>query len=134
MLLNLSTDVITFTFPHKFIFQTFSSFYRIKALHYYYIKFISDEKKLCAFVMNILCFKRFYRPWYAEVATPEPKDIVIVLDKSDSMKIDGKLNLTKKATYTLLKTFNPNDRVSLKKYYCIAMAYSILTFKYIYQI
>ncbi len=51
-----------------------------------------------------------------ETATPEPKDVIIVIDKSGSMGhiYQGKslMTLAKEAATTLVETLNPNDRVS----------------------
>ena len=51
------------------------------------------------------------RPWYVETVSPEPKDVVIVVDKSGSMA-NGLLDIAKEAAKTVLGTMNPKDRVS----------------------
>ncbi|XP_070571541.1 VWFA and cache domain-containing protein 1-like [Ptychodera flava] len=58
------------------------------------------------------------RPWYVETATPEPKNLVIVLQKSASMseRIDGDKTLMKvaiEAAITVLDTMNPSDRIGV---------------------
>ena len=52
-----------------------------------------------------------FRPWYVETATPEPKDVVLVIDTSGSM-ITALMNVAKEAAKTVLNTMNPRDRVS----------------------
>ena len=52
-----------------------------------------------------------FRPWYVETATPEPKDVVLVIDTSGSMGTNL-LNVAKEAAKTVLTTMNPRDRVS----------------------
>ena len=52
-----------------------------------------------------------YRPWYAEAATPNLKDVVLVIDKSGSMEEHGIMDLAKEAAKTVMLTLNPNDRV-----------------------
>ncbi|XP_070554595.1 VWFA and cache domain-containing protein 1-like [Ptychodera flava] len=58
-----------------------------------------------------------YRPWYVETATPEPKNVVIVIDKSSSMSIqhDGRtlMQIAKEAAITVVETMNPNDKVNV---------------------
>ena len=51
-----------------------------------------------------------YRPFYVETATPEAKDVVIVIDISGSMTGD-KLYIAKEAAKTVLDTLNPKDQV-----------------------
>ena len=52
-----------------------------------------------------------------EAATPNPKDLVLVLDRSGSMSSfhgDKQLmQIAKEAAATVLDTLNPNDRVKL---------------------
>ncbi len=52
------------------------------------------------------------RSWYKETASPVNKDIVIVFDKSNSMK-GSLMNQVKKAVVAVLESLGPNDRVSL---------------------
>ncbi|ELT90479.1 hypothetical protein CAPTEDRAFT_196424 [Capitella teleta] len=58
-----------------------------------------------------------FRPWYVEAATPEPKDVVVVIDISGSMKnLYQKrtlLDIAKEAADTVITTLNPNDRVGI---------------------
>ena len=51
-----------------------------------------------------------FRPFYVETATPEPKDVVLVIDRSGSMAGE-QLTLAKEAAKTVLRTMNPRDRV-----------------------
>ncbi len=63
------------------------------------------------------------RPWFVETASPTPKDIVLVMDKSDSMQkiavttADGIelpiLRLAIEAAKNVLSTLNANDRVRM---------------------
>ena len=52
-----------------------------------------------------------FRPFYVETATPEAKDVVLVMDTSWSMTGD-KLKVAKEAAITVLGTMNPKDQVS----------------------
>ncbi|CAH1777703.1 unnamed protein product [Owenia fusiformis] len=61
-----------------------------------------------------------FRPWYVESATPEPKDVVIVIDKSGSMshtvshsRSMSRLDVAKDAANSVLDTLNPSDRVAV---------------------
>ncbi|CAH1777706.1 unnamed protein product, partial [Owenia fusiformis] len=61
-----------------------------------------------------------FRPWYVESATPEPKDVVIVIDKSESMatvvphgRSMSRLDVAKDAAKSVLDTLNPLDRVAV---------------------
>ena len=51
-----------------------------------------------------------YRPYYVETATPEAKDVVLVIDISASMSGE-KLYIAKEAAKTVLDTMNPRDQV-----------------------
>ncbi|XP_078343118.1 VWFA and cache domain-containing protein 1-like [Oculina patagonica] len=53
-----------------------------------------------------------YRPFYVETATPEAKDVVLVIDTSQSM-IGDKLYNAKEAAKTVLDTLNPKDQVGI---------------------
>lgn len=55
-----------------------------------------------------------FRPWYVETATPEPKDVVLVIDRSGSM-VTALMDVAKEAAKTVLSTMNPRDRVSTSK-------------------
>jgi len=52
-----------------------------------------------------------FRPFSVETATPEPKDVVLVIDHSGSMN-PSRMTATKEAAKTVLNTMNPRDRVS----------------------
>ncbi len=54
-----------------------------------------------------------FRSWYKETASPVNKDIVIVFDKSNSMK-GSLMNQVKKAIVAVLESLGPNDRVSVQ--------------------
>ena len=58
------------------------------------------------------------RPFYVETATPKPKDVVLVLDTSGSMR-GSRLTIAKEAAKTFLSTMNPRDRVSRNKSLCV---------------
>ena len=47
-----------------------------------------------------------FRPFYVETATPEPKDFVLVIDHSDSMRGE-RLRVAKETAKTVLRTMNP---------------------------
>ena len=49
-----------------------------------------------------------------ETATPEPKDVVLVIDNSGLM-ITAVMNVAKEAEKTVLSTMNPKDGVSTIK-------------------
>ena len=53
-----------------------------------------------------------FRPFYVETATPEPKDVVLVIDTSGSMHGE-RIVVAKEAAKTVLSTMNPRDRVSI---------------------
>ena len=52
-----------------------------------------------------------YRPFYVETATPEAKDVVLVIDTSASM-VGEKMYIAKESAKTVLDTMNPKDQVS----------------------
>ena len=54
------------------------------------------------------------RPFYVEAATPEAKDVVLVIDSSASMT-GQKLTIVKKAAKTVLDSLNPKDQVGPQK-------------------
>ena len=51
-----------------------------------------------------------YRPFYVETATPEAKDVVLVIDSSVSMT-SKKFTIAKEAAKTVLSSLNPKDQV-----------------------
>ena len=51
-----------------------------------------------------------YRPFYVETATPEAKDVVLVIDSSASMT-GKKFTIAKEAAKTVLHSLNPKDQV-----------------------
>lgn len=56
-----------------------------------------------------------FRPFYVETATPEPKDVVLVIDHSGSMRGES-LRVAKEAAKTVLRTMNPRDRIGVVKF------------------
>ena len=54
-----------------------------------------------------------FRPFYVETVTPEPKDVVLVIDTSGSMS-GTRIIVAKEAAKTVLSTMNPRDRVSIQ--------------------
>ncbi|KAK2553968.1 VWFA and cache domain-containing protein 1 [Acropora cervicornis] len=56
-----------------------------------------------------------FRPFYVETATPEPKDVVLVIDHSGSMRGE-RLRVAKEAAKTVLRTMNPRDRIGVVKF------------------
>ena len=50
------------------------------------------------------------RPFYLETATPEAKDVVLMIDTSHSM-IGNKMKIAKEAAKTVLNITNPKDQV-----------------------
>lgn len=53
-----------------------------------------------------------FRPFYVETATPEAKDVVLVMDTSWSMNGE-KLKVAREAAKTVLDTMNPKDQVRI---------------------
>ncbi|XP_077994463.1 VWFA and cache domain-containing protein 1-like [Glandiceps talaboti] len=58
-----------------------------------------------------------FRPWYVETATPDPKNVVIVIDRSGSMDEDYEgrtlMHIAKDAATSVLGTMNPSDKVGI---------------------
>jgi len=67
---------------------------------------VFDDKEECD------KFDPRYRPYYVETATPEAKDVVLVIDISASMSGE-KLYIAKEAAKTVLDTMNPRDQVGV---------------------
>ncbi|KAI0210267.1 hypothetical protein LSAT2_005007 [Lamellibrachia satsuma] len=63
-----------------------------------------------------MCYIR-YRPFYVEVASPQPKDLVVVIDTSGSMRTTHKgrslMQIAIEAATTVVDTLGPNDRVGV---------------------
>ncbi|XP_068714497.1 VWFA and cache domain-containing protein 1-like [Montipora foliosa] len=53
-----------------------------------------------------------YRPFYVETATPEAKDVVLLIDTSASMT-GPKMYIAKEAANAVLDTMNPKDQVGI---------------------
>ena len=56
-----------------------------------------------------------FRSWYKETASPVNKDIVILFDKSNSMK-GSLIDQAKQAVIAVLESLGPNDRVIIHVY------------------
>ena len=65
-----------------------------------------------------------YRPFYVETATPEAKDVVLVIDTSSSM-IGVGIAVAVEAANTVLETMNPKDKAS---------AHKLLLLRYVYPV
>lgn len=106
---------------HRYLNDTFVDDMKQILLDHPFIKwqyFGSEEGVLInfpAFQLSDDCsrYDPRFRPWYVETATPEPKDVVLVIDTSGSM-IGNRIKVAKDAAVTVLKTMNPRDRVSVK--------------------
>ncbi|ELU16026.1 hypothetical protein CAPTEDRAFT_193019 [Capitella teleta] len=65
-----------------------------------------------------------FRPWYVEAATPESKDVVVVIDTSGSMSDSYSsrvlMDIAKEAANTVITTLNPNDRVGIVSFSDVA--------------
>ncbi|XP_065835518.1 VWFA and cache domain-containing protein 1-like [Oscarella lobularis] len=67
-----------------------------------------------------------FRPWYVSAAVPEPKDVVLVIDKSGSMTSPGRgssssrMDLAKEAAKTVLDSLSPDDRVGVVAFSTVA--------------
>lgn len=73
-----------------------------------------------------------FRPFYVETATPEPKDVVLVIDRSGSMS-GTRLKLAKEAAKTVLRTMNPRDRVGTQFFSCRLLT-KVRTYSGIYNL
>ena len=62
------------------------------------------------YIYNLKYFLSTSRPWYAEAAAQEPKDVVLVIDTSETLE-GASIALAKAAAIIVLETLNPNDRV-----------------------
>ena len=82
-----------------------------------YIYFASEEGVMTIFPAYddpVPCdsYDPRFRPFYVDNATPEAKDVVLVIDTSWSM-VGDKLAVAKQAAKTVLDTLNPKDQVCL---------------------
>ena len=57
------------------------------------------------YVYNQMCF----RPWYAEIATSTPKDVVLLIDRTTEQET---FDIAKDAAKIVIATLNPKDRVT----------------------
>jgi hypothetical protein len=53
------------------------------------------------------------RPWYVQALTTTPMDVVIILDKSGSMKLNNRMKTAIKAVNSILSMLRPYDRFSV---------------------
>ena len=70
-----------------------------------------------------------------ELASPRPKDLVVMVDKSGSMKVhhNGRslMDIAIDAATTVINTLNPNDRVSSSLFGHFVLPIIILCIVYI---
>ncbi|XP_068693104.1 VWFA and cache domain-containing protein 1-like [Montipora foliosa] len=83
--------------------------------------FASEEGMLASFpafedTADCRSYDPRFRPFYVETATPEPKDVVLVIDTSGSMSDGDRIDVAKAAAKTVLSTMNPRDRIALVKF------------------
>ncbi|XP_068714502.1 VWFA and cache domain-containing protein 1-like [Montipora foliosa] len=64
-----------------------------------------------------------FRPFYVETATPEAKDVVLVIDTSRSM-VGNTMKIAKEAAKTVLDTMNPKDQVGVVSFNDEASTYT----------
>ena len=50
-----------------------------------------------------------FRPWYAEIATSTPKDVVLLIDRTTDQET---FDIAKDAAKIVIATLNPKDRVT----------------------
>ena len=55
----------------------------------------------------------FHRPWYIASATPNPKDVVLVIKYNLFETDPAVIDIQFKAVNIILRTLNPKDRVSI---------------------
>ena len=53
------------------------------------------------------------RPWYVLASTPEPKDVIIILDTSASMTTSDRISKAREAAKAVLSTLSPRDFVTV---------------------
>ncbi|XP_077996293.1 VWFA and cache domain-containing protein 1-like isoform X2 [Glandiceps talaboti] len=107
-------------FSHEVIEVMKENFRKLPTLKWQY--FNSEEGVFTIYPANKLdsCTDGYdgrFRPWYVEAVSPEPKNLVVVIDKSGSMgdKHGGKtfMEIAIDAALTVLDTLNPSDRVGV---------------------
>ncbi|XP_077996465.1 VWFA and cache domain-containing protein 1-like [Glandiceps talaboti] len=107
-------------FSHEVIEVMKENFDEVPSLKWQY--FNSEEGVFTIYPANKLdsCTDGYdgrFRPWYVEAVSPEPKNLVVVIDRSASMEIKyGRKTLMQiaiDAAITVLETLNPNDRVGV---------------------
>ncbi|XP_077996294.1 VWFA and cache domain-containing protein 1-like [Glandiceps talaboti] len=107
-------------FSHEVIEVMKENFRKVPTLKWQY--FNSEEGVFTIYPANKLdsCTDGYdgrFRPWYVEAVSPEPKNLVVVIDKSASMKekYGGKtlMQIAIDAALTVLDTLNPSDRIGV---------------------
>ena len=68
----------------------------------------ADKKNYCTL---FLIFVLYYR--YVQASAPKPKDVVLVIDRSSSMRKFDRMLATKNAAVTVLNTLTPDDRIAV---------------------
>ena len=63
------------------------------------------------FVDITVYIHNFFR--YVQASAPTPKDVVLVIDRSASMKKFDRMKVTKQAAITVLNTLTPDDRIAV---------------------
>lgn len=54
-----------------------------------------------------------FRPWYVQTSTSWPKDIVLLIDRSHSMKDFHRMESAIHAAETIIESLGPDDRISV---------------------
>ena len=92
----------------------------VRYMPFYVVVLCTLQAILRGCVMSVTCRSMWmcyvrYRPFYVEVASPQPKDLVVVIDTSGSMRTTHKgrslMQIAIEAATTVVDTLGPNDRV-----------------------
>ncbi|XP_039260646.2 VWFA and cache domain-containing protein 1-like [Styela clava] len=102
--------------PSSLIASSMESLYSTSGIKYQY--YGSEEGMFTQYPaastgFDCTSYDNRFRPWYVVAATPQPKDVVIVIDTSGSMLMENRMEGAKAAVATVLETLNPNDRVAV---------------------
>ncbi|ELU16667.1 hypothetical protein CAPTEDRAFT_192407 [Capitella teleta] len=103
-------------YPNKSIVDVMKeNLYQYPSIKFQYVG--TEEGVTTVFPKFKICSSTYdprFRPWYVEAATPEPKDVVVVIDVSGSMNATYKgtklMKIAQEAANTVITTLNPNDR------------------------